>query len=361
MRLRLLKDPSFVSSFWCTQYERGIRLESTQNSIELIEGLPEPGEGDSIVCLIGSSPSWIYTKKSELMSRRAKGILLTSSDPENPSGFSYVSVDYPSMMRVLRSYFRENGRIRTALFGSNPSSSTDALKVAIYRQIVDRPRVFENLGRLEETCAAFTAECGDFDSVICCSDLVAAELSRYLRVAGICSPEKLWIAGFGDTTLAAKVHPTITTIACDYVAIGRQSVKVAMMLSRNHACSTISMTVQGSLIPRESTGNVLPSDRAPPALEEEAADGAEVNIYADTAVTNLLAVENLLSHCEAVDFKILKGLSQSLRYTDLADLCFLSENTVKYRVKRMQNLAGQRCRPDLLHLAGRYLDLSTLD
>lgn len=360
MRLHLLRDPSFARSFWCRQYERGIWLEASQASVELVEGFPAPGQPDSIVCLIGTSLPWIYQKKSELAARGAKVILLTPSGSEDPSGFSHVSFDYRAMMWRLLSYFREHGKTRTALFGDNPSSSTDALKVAAYRQLVEEPRVYENLGRLEASCAAFAADRGAFDSVICCSDLIAVELGRSLRSSGIRCPEELWMAGFGDTSLAAKVSPSITTISYDYVSIGRQAVKVASMLSRNRAFSTISLTVQGTLVPRESTGWLPPAGETPPPFRE-IPDETEVDFYSDETVEDLLAAENLLAHCEAVDFKILRGLGLGSRYADLADQCCLSENAIKYRIKRLQNLAGRSCRRDLLDLAGRYLDLTRLD
>lgn len=360
MRLYLQIDPTFAHSFWCRQYERGISLEASQHSIEVLEGLPPSEEREAVVCLIGSAPLWIWERRKALSATGTKGILLTPADPDSSDGFSHISIDYHTAMRKLFAYFHGNGKTKVALFGSNPSSSTDALKVAVYRRFADRPRVFENLGNLAKSCEEFFAALEDFDSVICCSDLIAAELGRYLRERGVNMPDDLWVAGFGDTVLAAKVHPSITTISCDYAAIGSQAVKIAAMLSRNPALSTVSMTIHGTLLIRESTGCIARPDKGILNSEVPAQSG-EVNFYSDGTVDELLAVENLLSRCEPVDFKILNGISHGRRYSELADICYLSENAVKYRIKRMWTLAGKTCRQDLLRLAQRYLDLSAIE
>ncbi len=367
MKLHLVEDPAFARTFWCRQYERGIHQEASQNGIELAGAIPAGNGQDAIVCLIGSSLPWIRAMRAGLETTKARIILLSPFNPDLGQGFSHVAADYRSMTRILRSHFLANGRTHTAVFGSNPSSSTDALKVACCRESFGSCRIFENLGNLEESCAEFLAERGGFDSVVCCSDLVAVELVRHLKSSGVRIPEQIWVTGFGDTALAAKVTPSITTVACDYVTVGRYAVKIAMMLARNAGLSSISMTVQGSLVPRESTGGIaaptmpdgrptgeLPSGTVAP---DEVTKSAEIDFLGDRAVGNLLAMEHLASHCEEVDFRLLEGLARGTRYGDIAEACNMSENTAKYRVRRMLDLAGVKSRQELLAFAAHYLDL----
>jgi LacI family gluconate utilization system Gnt-I transcriptional repressor len=63
----------------------------------------------------------------------------------------------------------------------------------------------------------------DIDAVFCGSDLLALGVMMEAQVRGIAVPEQLAVVGFGDLEFAADVHPALTTVRIDGLAIGRQA------------------------------------------------------------------------------------------------------------------------------------------
>ena len=49
------------------------------------------------------------------------------------------------------------------------------------------------------------------------------------------------------------------------------------------------------------------------------------------------------------------GLIQNVRYGDLSERLYISENALKYRVKKILSLSGGMDRDSLTALAGKYL------
>jgi DNA-binding CsgD family transcriptional regulator len=56
-----------------------------------------------------------------------------------------------------------------------------------------------------------------------------------------------------------------------------------------------------------------------------------------------------------IDLDIFKGLMENRRYGELAEGLGISENTVKYRIKRMLGIARLPKREDLIRLLVRYI------
>jgi LacI family gluconate utilization system Gnt-I transcriptional repressor len=64
---------------------------------------------------------------------------------------------------------------------------------------------------------------GDVDGVFCSSDLLALGVMTEAQARSIAVPEAIAIVGFGDLEFAADLHPALTTVRIDGMAIGRQA------------------------------------------------------------------------------------------------------------------------------------------
>jgi len=80
-----------------------------------------------------------------------------------------------------------------------------------------------------------------------------------------------------------------------------------------------------------------------------------VVFYSDPEVNGILGIEALLSRCDVLDLRILDGLRKSVPYGALTEELSRSENTVKYRIKRMPSRIGRETREEMLALLDGYL------
>ena len=79
-----------------------------------------------------------------------------------------------------------------------------------------------------------------------------------------------------------------------------------------------------------------------------------VNFYSDPDVIDILQLEDLLSRCDDIDLSILRGIASQSKYIDLAERLHISENTVKYRLRKMLTQSGLDGRDDLVALLVRF-------
>lgn len=79
------------------------------------------------------------------------------------------------------------------------------------------------------------------------------------------------------------------------------------------------------------------------------------DFYEDKEIETVFRLENLISHCLKEDFRILRGIMTEKSYSEIASECYIAENTLKYRLKRMFDLSGCENRRELMDLVGRYL------
>jgi LacI family gluconate utilization system Gnt-I transcriptional repressor len=61
------------------------------------------------------------------------------------------------------------------------------------------------------------------DAIFCSSDLLALGVMTEAQARGIAIPGQLAVVGFGDLEFAADLHPALTTVRIDAMAIGRQA------------------------------------------------------------------------------------------------------------------------------------------
>ena len=60
----------------------------------------------------------------------------------------------------------------------------------------------------------------------------------------------------------------------------------------------------------------------------------------DERLLEIQSLEKMLRICDDIDFKIIDGLIDSKSYSKIGDELYISESSVKYRIKRL--LAGSK-------------------
>ncbi|MDE2403236.1 MAG: LacI family DNA-binding transcriptional regulator [Sphingomonadales bacterium] len=103
-------------------------------------------------------------------------------------------------------------------------------------------RVFADMRRMEELP----------DVVVCGSDYLAQGLIIEAQAAGLRVPDNLAVIGFGNSSIAGDMRPTITTIDIDGARIAREAIAAIRRHAAGEAHPNRSVDVGFRLIARES-------------------------------------------------------------------------------------------------------------
>ena len=262
-------------------------------------------------------------------------------------------MDIHSSMELAVDYLRTLDRERLALFGVNPSASSDLWRARRFGELTGREGDVFFLGSsVNEIFDQFYEKIHRYDGVICASDYAAVSLVGRLREKNYAIPEKLYVVGYGDMFLSRLFRPSITSISDDYESFGKAALAICAMMEKNDAFSVVSVKLKSRLHIRETTENrpYLPDSRpvVPVPIPEN-------RFFGDMEFTKLANLETMFNECDETDFMLLHLLPQELSYSVMAQQCFISETAAKYRVKKMQKLCGAYNREELTELIRNIL------
>ena len=362
MRIPVIIEPNYRHSVWCKQTLTGMFDEAKRKKYSLVfvdgnayayEDYDALFSGNKrLVILIGTSVSWIPETLSMLERKGVHGLLVSFETPSNMMLQGVVRMDYVSAMHQLMQYYAAHGRTRVALYGFNPNSSADRIKEQYFctmRQAAgdEQPQrhVFYNYAALGRCFEAFQPHADEYDALICANDIVAVSAIRHLREAGVPVPDRMFIAGFGESVLSRTMHPSITTATLDHEEMGQQAITLYAYLTRQEANVVASVRVQSKLLAREST-RCLPVVDTPP-VEFISERVKSVDFYSDDEVQSLLALEEFYLTLDDLDVDILRLLGQNVTLEAIAQICCTTVSTVGYHLRRMQAKIGVASREEL--------------
>jgi LacI family gluconate utilization system Gnt-I transcriptional repressor len=92
----------------------------------------------------------------------------------------------------------------------------------------------------------------DIDAVFCSSDLLALGVLTEAQVRGVAVPGRLAVVGFGDLEFAADLHPALTTVRIDSMAIGRQAAQFIVDRAEGREVAQRVVDVGFSIVDRDS-------------------------------------------------------------------------------------------------------------
>ena len=344
----LMVEQQFAQYPWCQRTIRGIFEEGRKRRISIREigSVPDAAAERNCVLLVGVSEKWINQTGREAKKRGLYPIAL-SSRQNNSSGLSLSSVkmDIHSSMELAVDYLRSLGRENMALFGVNPSASSDLWRAKRFAELTDREEdIFLMESSVADIFEQFYERIHCYNGVICASDYAAVSLVGRLRERNYAIPEKLYVIGYGDMFLSRLHRPSITSISDDYENFGKAALSICAMIEKNDTVSVVNVKLKSRLHIRETTQNrpYLPARRpaAPAPIPEN-------RFFQETEFTKLAKLETMLNQCDETDFMLLRLLPQEISYAAMAQQCFLSETAAKYRVKKMQKLSGTESREEL--------------
>lgn len=189
----------------------------------------------------------------------------------------------------------------------------------------------------------FLAHASRYNAVVCPNDATAVHLINRCIEKGIRVPEDLYIASFGNMLIGNLCHPSLTTIAIDYAAVGVQTFKIWHLLcSKTNRDTAFKIIVPSKLIVRSSTENQLESDCYLSTYLPDVMDTNDLAdyFYEEPNIQTTIKIENCLLHRDALDYEILMKLFGDFGYEKMAEDLFVSVSSIHYRVNKIFSDAG---------------------
>ena len=364
MLIPVLTEPNFRSYLWAAQTMEGVAQEAARRKYKTVTLDAEAyktidydrlfGDERRMLIVIGTSVSWMPGALACFNSRSIESVVISFDPSETTLPAGMVRMDYVGAISHLLAYLSSCGRRRIALYGYNPNSSADNIKLRFFsnwcknRGYSAEERVFFNYADLSACYARMRPRVRQFDAVICANDIAAVSLLSHLRADGVRVPEDLFVTAFGDSLIAARVDPPLTIATLDHRELGRQAVLLFYHRCRQPSTASVSARVRSKLIVRGSTA-CMP-DMTSITLPEDDADAFEssINFYNDPEAERLLRAETLLSAADELDMRLLSGLLAGCSLEKLEQTLFLTASALQYRKKRLMNIARCAHTSDLL-------------
>lgn len=206
----------------------------------------------------------------------------------------------------------------------------DGPKLTVYRGSGGRD-VFYNRGDLRDCFRAFASRGGVFDGILFPDGVTAAVFLRCLKESGgSAAGLKMGVPGeFGGRT-DAEVFRAVY----DCGEVGRRAVMCVRLLEQNEYARF------SAVVPVRIPG-LRPSVPAPASVPA-------VDFFADGAVREALRFERLMHACGDADRAILKRLCDGWSYSRIGRTLYMSNQNVRYRVRRLLTLSGYADTADML-------------
>ena len=347
----ILTDPTYAHSVWCKNFLQSLTDSLRKNRMsytEIFDCIPADAEA---VFIIASDYNWTQNTIKCLNGSNIFPILI-SNNTEHLSGCIYSSVSsdiYSSIKQLLARI----GEKAAAIYGANTHSLSDISKVDILLSYSEskseKLRTFYYDGSLESCFASFLENGQDVEAVICTSDLAAVSLVRNLRENAPARLENLTIYSLTGGTLSRHYSPYIKSLDIDYSAFGRAAIHLYKMLAKHNYMTTLSVKVSRSA-----------AENAPTSSVTLVRDEGEREFNRDGEIREMMAVEKLLDSTDQTDRHIISGLMADKTLAELSQECFLTENALKYRIKKILATADFSDRKSLIDTMKKYVKAEDL-
>ncbi|HHU78329.1 MAG TPA: hypothetical protein GXZ29_05540, partial [Clostridiales bacterium] len=152
--------------------------------------------------------------------------------------------------------------------------------------------------------------------------------------------------------------PSLTTVALDHHELGRQSILLYSYLYKQSSLMSASVKLDCKIIVRETTLETQILQGFPYYLSPNI---PSIDFYEDSEVNKIMQIEDFITRCDDLDFLILRGLFNEIPYSKLSETIYITENAIRYRVKRMLSWLSLETEECLLSTIEEYISPSAID
>ena len=301
-----------------------------------------------VAILLCQSLKWSTDRIEELNCRNIHPLIFGFQYLDTMYKYSSIAPNYTKSAYRLTKHILSENPGKTAILGYNEDSLPDRLKYIGIRYAVNESggeyEVFKNHGDVLRCLDEFSGKCGEILNIVCCNDNIAVMLyNKYPSVAQgrkICSCSGNKISEFFENP-----YPVCRI---DYCEAGVQLAMLYRFLIKEETIYSTVMTFDMEFL--EGRGDI---PMASP-IGSEIYSSSEVDFYGDENLSEMEALDIMLSNCDDTDIAILYDITSGLTYEKISEKHYLAINTVKYRVKKMLDTVGTDSRRGLISLLDEY-------
>lgn len=277
-------------------------------------------------------------------------IVVSCQPMQTAQNASYVLIEHNLATKEALKYLKSCGREKCALYAVNLNSYADTVKAGYFK----KEDIFINSGKtgMEDCFEKFIKRAENYDAVICTNYISAIYLMHRLKETKFKVPEDLFVLTYGDSVLGKMFKPSLTTITLKHELLGVWAVDLCRMLSLSAEAGSITVNIPCKIISAQSTDNILYKENEDFGELKSDLD----NVFAlDLNILEIQALEKLLRICDETDLKMLNRICKKSSYAEIAEELFMSESSVKYKIKRLLGASGIDSIKKLTDLIKNYL------
>lgn len=351
MLMNIIIEPEYKDTVWCNETLSGIekKAASLRYKTKICSNDTLNADMKNVI-IIGTSPNWVSSTLYKTSQLGINTIVISCQPIEAKGDASYVLIEHNSATRKCIDYLRQCGRNGIALYGINRNSYADMIKTKYF----DCKNIYYSTGEkaMQDCCKTFEKEAKHYNAVICSNYIAAIYLMNRLKATDISVPNDLYVIAYGDSVLGNMFNPSLTTVTLDHEQLGIQAVNLCrfpdFLLGNIHATIYVPSEIHAA----KSTDNIPYLKSADNINNFNLSD----NIFTeDIQIKEIQSFEKLLRACDSTDFKIIDGLLANEPYSKIGELLYISESSVKYRIKRMLSSSGIEAPSKILELYTKYL------
>lgn len=358
MALYYCVEKKYRDTSWCVETLNGLyaelkRKKQAAEEVEDIKSLPENSGERSSVIIIGSLKSWMSARIAEVSEKGMHPIVLNNlGEVYTNKSYSNVSSDVYSALRTAIHTCKSCGKGRIALYGINPNSVSDTIRRKAFLKVGGIEKdIFDNRGSLRGCFYSFFPSVECYDTIICANDFVAVSLVTRLKKLGY-NLDRLYIISCSDGFMLEKITPSVTAFSRNFKAFGKAALLAHETFVKNPNISYTDTHIKYDMRIRETTKGLVMQEEPTKVINLDTEN--PVNIYCDQELQEIMKVENLMRNCDALDMKILEAFKAKQTYENVAADLFISLSAVKYRKKKLCNLAQVSSVKALVELLNKY-------
>lgn len=351
MTINIITEPEYKDTVWCRETLCGIekKAASLRYKTKICSFDMLSADMENII-IVGTSPGYVASilGKTTLLGIRA--IAISCQPVETKEKTSYVLIDHNRATKECIEYLQSCGRKSIALYGINRNSYADMIKTKYF----DDKNIYYSAGKnaMQDCYEIFVNQVSYYNAVVCSNYISAIYLMNRLKSAGICVPKDLYVVAYGDSVIGNIFSPSLTTITLNHEQLGIQAVNLCRFPATLSENISVTVSVPCEIHVAKSTDNIPYVKSVNNFMQTDISD----NIFMqDEQLLEIQSLEKMLRMRDDIDFKIIGGLLDGKSYTKIGDALYISESSVKYRIKRLLTGSGIESTAKMLEVYIKYI------
>ncbi len=294
----------------------------------------------------------------------SKRVIVIDEMPFYIPDVSNITCNIERCMLHTVQYLKAAGRTRLAAVGMCRIHTRSQILIpylmqygASHHMSITDADIYGLDANVEDATAAFLDNIKQYNAVLCINDATALYVMQKAKEKGIRIPEDLYVIGFGDTDVARKTSPSLTSWSMEKKTCGAQIFYLYKYLLKHTDIRETNVLLTSRLIIGGSTDfsplpplfdAYTPSSSAASPLKVPAPD-LSCNIH---SVFN--AINRMLQKCSSEDYAILYSLKSGKSTTEIANALYMSPRTVSYKINKILEECNVKTRKQLLDLLCQF-------